>query len=253
MIARRLKCERPLRADLTKKSSIVRVLSKSATTPSTSGAITVTSRASRPCILWASLPTAMTLPEILLTATTDGSSTTMPRPRTAMIVLAEPMSIAIESETRFWRALRPRRVLVFPMNDITTIGPMDLYHPITVKKLLLKRSACSDPINFPKIYRLLAVFNHDRLARLQFVATVRGLRSSVADQNLTAPSIRLQSRRSVYSIADRCVFRTPLGADVTDDHFAGMETHPDANFRKALVVQFAVDCQHTTLHRHSRV
>jgi hypothetical protein len=35
-----------------------------------------------------------------------------------MIVLAEPISIAIESETRFWRALRPRRVLVFPMNDI---------------------------------------------------------------------------------------------------------------------------------------
>jgi hypothetical protein len=35
-----------------------------------------------------------------------------------MIVLAEPMSIAIESETRFLRALRPRRVLVFPMNDI---------------------------------------------------------------------------------------------------------------------------------------
>jgi hypothetical protein len=35
-----------------------------------------------------------------------------------MIVLAEPISIAIESETRFLRALRPRRVLVFPMNDI---------------------------------------------------------------------------------------------------------------------------------------
>ena len=35
-----------------------------------------------------------------------------------MIVLAEPMSIAIESETRFLRALRPRKVLVLPMKDI---------------------------------------------------------------------------------------------------------------------------------------
>src|SRR5689334_22080894 len=136
----------------------------------------------------------MTLPEILLTATSDGSSTTIPRPRTAMIVLAEPMSIAIESETRFWRALRPRRVLVFPMNDIKTIGPMDLSHPITMKKLLLKRTACPLPVNFPKIHGLLAVLNHDRLARLQLVATVRGLRSRVADQNLTATRIRLESR-----------------------------------------------------------
>src|SRR6185295_19319771 len=154
--------------------------------------MTVTSRASRPCILWASLPTAITSPVILLTATTDGSSTTMPRPRTAIIVLAEPMSIAIESETRFWRALRPRRVLVFPMNDITTIGPMDLYDPITVKKLLLKRSACSLPVNFPKIHGLLAIFDHDWLARFQLVTTVRGLRSRIADQNLTAKRIRLE-------------------------------------------------------------
>jgi hypothetical protein len=35
-----------------------------------------------------------------------------------MIVLAEPISIAIESETRFLRALRPRKVFVLPMNDI---------------------------------------------------------------------------------------------------------------------------------------
>src|SRR5215213_7456949 len=172
---------------------MVRVLSKSATTPSTSGAMTVTSRASRPSILCASLPTAMTSPETLLTATTDGSSTTTPRPRTAMMVLAEPMSIAIESETRFWRTLRPRRVLVFPMNDIKE-GPMDLYHLNTVKKLLLKRAACLLPVNLPKIHGLLAVLNHDRLTRLQFVATVRSLRSRIADQDLTAAGIRLESR-----------------------------------------------------------
>jgi hypothetical protein len=39
-----------------------------------------------------------------------------------MIVLAEPISIAIESETRFLRALRPRKVLVLPMNDIKDIA-----------------------------------------------------------------------------------------------------------------------------------
>jgi hypothetical protein len=37
-----------------------------------------------------------------------------------MIVLAEPMSIAIESETRLRRPLRLRRVLVLPRNDIKT-------------------------------------------------------------------------------------------------------------------------------------
>jgi hypothetical protein len=47
-----------------------------------------------------------------------------------MIVLAEPISIAIESETRFLRAFRPRRVLVFPMNDIKAIGPIGPIRPI---------------------------------------------------------------------------------------------------------------------------
>src|SRR5215218_3107966 len=81
----------------------------------------------------------MTSPVILLTATTDGSSTTIPRPRTAMIVLAEPISIAIESETRFWRASRPRRVLVFPMNDIKTrsYGPIrPHYYEETISKTI---------------------------------------------------------------------------------------------------------------------
>ena len=42
-----------------------------------------------------------------------------------MIVLAEPMSMAIESETRFRSALRPRKVLVFPMNDIKELPITD--------------------------------------------------------------------------------------------------------------------------------
>ena len=121
MIARRLTCEMPLRASLTKWSSIARVLSKSATTPSISGAITATSRASRPCIFRASFPTAITSPLTLLTATTDGWSTMTPRPRTAMMVLADPMSIAIESETRLRKAASPRNDPVFLLrNDMFT-------------------------------------------------------------------------------------------------------------------------------------
>src|ERR1043165_4957585 len=213
MIARRLKCDKPLRAERTKWSNIVRVRSKSATTPSTSGAITVTSRASRPCILCASLPTAITSPVTLLTATTDGSSTTTPRPRTAMIVLAEPMSIAIESETRFLRALRPRKVLVLPMNDIKNIAN----------------------------------------CRFQLVTAVRRLRSGVADQNLAAARVRFESGRRVDGITDGRVFRTPLRTDITDNHFAGVQAHADTDFRKSFLAKLAIDAQHSPLHRHRGV
>jgi len=42
----------------------------------------------------------------------------MPRPRTAMIVLAEPMSMAMESDTKFLSALRPRNEPVLLLNDM---------------------------------------------------------------------------------------------------------------------------------------
>ena len=118
MIARRLKCEIPLRALRTKCPSITLVLSKSATTPSSNGAITVTSRASLPYIRCASSPIAITSPVLLLTATSDGSSTTTPRPRTTMIVAPDPMSMAMESETRLRKASRPVNAAVLLMNDI---------------------------------------------------------------------------------------------------------------------------------------
>src|SRR6185369_957887 len=176
----------------------------------------------------------MTSPVTLLTATTDGSSTTMPRPRTEMIVLAEPMSIAIESETRFLRALRPRRVLVFPMNDIKKLPIANCQ--LLIARLLnssnrqsaignrqfLERAAGSLPINLPEIHGLLAIFDHDRFAWLQFIAAVCCLCSCIADQNLTATCIRLQSRRSVHSISDGRVFRAAFGADISHDHFPGV-------------------------------
>jgi hypothetical protein len=64
-------------------------------------------------------------PVVLLTATTEGSSTTTPRPRTAMIVLADPMSIAIESETRLRSASKPINARVFRMKepDLITTEP----------------------------------------------------------------------------------------------------------------------------------
>ena len=59
-------------------------------------------------------------PVTLLTATKEGSSTTTPRPRTATIVPADPMSIAIESETRLRRARSPTKERVLLMNDIVS-------------------------------------------------------------------------------------------------------------------------------------
>src|ERR1044072_7498283 len=88
-----------------------------------------------------------------------------------------------------------------------------------VAQRILERTAGSLPINFPEVHWLLAIFDHDWFAWLQFIPAVRCLCSRIADQNLTATCIRLQSRRRVHSISDRRVFRTAFGTDITDDHF----------------------------------
>ena len=62
--------------------SISSVTSKSAITPSFSGRIAWIVPGVRPSIRFASTPTACTSPVAESTATTDGSESTMPRPRT---------------------------------------------------------------------------------------------------------------------------------------------------------------------------
>ncbi len=62
--------------------SISSVTSKSAITPSLSGRIAWIVPGVRPSIRLASTPTACTSPVAESTATTDGSESTMPRPRT---------------------------------------------------------------------------------------------------------------------------------------------------------------------------
>ena len=61
-----------------KWESIFSVISKSAITPSFMGRMATMLPGVRPSISLASLPTASTLPVILLTATMEGSETTMP-------------------------------------------------------------------------------------------------------------------------------------------------------------------------------
>ena len=56
--------------------------SKSAMTPSLSGRIALMVEGVRPSICLASAPTACTSPVLTSTATTDGSDSTIPRPRT---------------------------------------------------------------------------------------------------------------------------------------------------------------------------
>ena len=62
--------------------SISSVTSKSAITPSLSGRIAEIVPGVRPSIRLASIPTAWTSPVRESIATTDGSDSTMPRPRT---------------------------------------------------------------------------------------------------------------------------------------------------------------------------
>src|SRR6267378_2465191 len=74
------------------------VFSKSAITPSLSGRTATISSGVRPSMLFASFPTAMTLPVVRSTATTEGSFSTMPFPRRYTSVLAVPRSIATSLE-----------------------------------------------------------------------------------------------------------------------------------------------------------
>ncbi len=75
--------------------SICSVTSKSAITPSLSGRIAVMLPGVRPSIRFASTPTAWTWPLRESIATTEGSESTMPRPRTYTSVLAVPRSTAM--------------------------------------------------------------------------------------------------------------------------------------------------------------
>ena len=70
-------------------------MSKSAMTPSFNGRMAMMWSGVRPIIFFASMPTASGRPSRVLTATTDGSSSTTPRPRTYTSVLAVPKSTAM--------------------------------------------------------------------------------------------------------------------------------------------------------------
>ena len=68
--------------------------SKSAITPSRRGRIVVMFAGVRPSMAWAACPTASVLSLCVLTATIDGSSTTIPRPGANTTVFAVPKSTA---------------------------------------------------------------------------------------------------------------------------------------------------------------
>src|SRR3989344_1982666 len=76
-------------------ASISSVASKSEATPSTSGLTATKCPGVLPSICLARVPTATTWPVFWLTATTDGSVTTMPLPRKYTSVLAVPRSTPI--------------------------------------------------------------------------------------------------------------------------------------------------------------
>src|SRR5581483_1425359 len=76
------------------------VTSKSKITPSLSGRMTRMSFGPMPYIFLASRPTASTRRDLRWIATTDGSFTTMPLPRTSTSVLAVPRSMPMSRESR---------------------------------------------------------------------------------------------------------------------------------------------------------
>src|SRR6266511_78014 len=96
--------------------SICSVTSKSAITPSFSGRIALIVPGVRPSMRFASTPTACTSPERWSIATTDGSESTIPRPRTYTSVFAVPRSTAIS------RPPKPVRELKTPIATASSLS-----------------------------------------------------------------------------------------------------------------------------------
>ena len=91
------------------------VTSKSAMTPSLSGRTATMFPGVLPIIRLASTPTATIWPVLVLRATTDGSLSTIPRPRTYTRVFAVPRSTAMS---------RPRKASALLMgNENLPDGP----------------------------------------------------------------------------------------------------------------------------------
>src|SRR5207245_195060 len=104
-----------------KELCIFSVTLKSAMTPSFMGLIATMLPGVRPSISLASLPTASTSLVFLLSATIEGSLTTMPLPRAYTSVLAVPRSMArsLEKRLKSERRLCPLdEPLRNPLDDI---------------------------------------------------------------------------------------------------------------------------------------
>src|SRR5580698_9161237 len=120
-----------------KYRSIRSVTSKSAMTPSFSGRTATMLPGVRPIIRLASTPTATIAPVFVFSATTEGSLSTMPRPRTYTRVFAVPRSTAM-SRPRNASALLirdknlPKRVCWMICGLLTTAHPPAGVQPLFV-------------------------------------------------------------------------------------------------------------------------
>ena len=93
-------------------------------TPSFMGRIATMLPGVRPSISFAALPTASTLFVILLTATIDGSRTTMPRPSAKTSVFAVPRSIARSLEKIEKNERNAKKKLSFPPVSVLDQDPL---------------------------------------------------------------------------------------------------------------------------------
>ena len=68
--------------------------------------------------------------------------------------------------------------------------------------------------------------------------------------NLSGFRVRFKSRGGIDGVANRRVFGTAFGADVTNDRLARVQANADADFRIPFGAQFVIDAQHAPLHRN---
>ena len=151
---------------------------QSAMYPCSKGRTATSSPGVRPSIWRAACPTSKIFPVRRSTATTDGSSSTMPRPRTATCTDVVPRSMAMSRQNPFSTALHP-----FPFVLLQSIAERN--RDIPTKK------------GVPRFWRLDQVFGVRQKAAATTCAAPAA-RSVCAASSRVAPVVRMSSMTRIF-------------------------------------------------------
>src|SRR5712692_91541 len=167
---------------------IFSVTSKSAITPSFIGRMATMFPGVRPSISLAALPTASTLLEILLTATMDGSRTTMPRPSAKTSVFAVPRSMARSEEKMEKKERKAKRRVPFQGARSQVRAPT--VSPVLDDHIFRSNGLEAGAVDRAHLDLVEAVAEGDDLAEVAVDVGVGGLRAGARAHGHCGPGLR---------------------------------------------------------------